>query len=161
MTRFSFLCACAAFAFGCGGAVATPTPDPAPVDPGPGPTSHASPLVGDFGYQSPAEYDAATVRATATTASFTFQCMKGDTGAIVPDASGAFSVSGQVVTTGGGIVTIPNVTFSGTVSGDTMRLTVAWLTTEETPTGVKPYPETYGPVTLTKGVVPDRWPGCI
>jgi hypothetical protein len=87
--------------------------------------------------------------------------MRGDSGPIVPDASGAFSVQGTLVDTGGPETTHRDVTFAGTATKSTITLTVSWPTTMDTATGPKPYTMTFGPVALTKGVVPTHWPGCI
>lgn len=168
---------------GCGGSVspeptssskgpgAAPTatqadPAPSPTQPPAQPAQPAQPapgtILGDYGYESPpGTYGAATVTAAAASASYDFQCMQGDSGAIVPDASGAFTAHGTLTTSGGRIQTISNVTFTGTVSGGAMTLTVTWPTTITTKDGTQPSTDTFGPVTLTKGVVPTRWPGCI
>jgi hypothetical protein len=119
-------------------------------------------LVGAYGYESsPVLYDAASVTTSSTAATYDFQCLHGETGPIRPDARGAFSIGGSLVPKGGLVRTISNVTFSGVVSGDTMTLTVTWPTTIITATGEKPDTSTFGPVTLTKGLAPTRWPGCI
>lgn len=148
----------------CGGHTSSGVGDPAPSattpNPPPGPTSGG--IVGDYGYDGPpSTYEAATIKATDTSAAFQFQCMRGETGPIVPDASGKFTLSGSLTTTGGAIHTISNVTFTGTVEGDTMTFGASWPSTMTTSNGTQPYTETYGPITLTKGLVPERQPGCI
>jgi len=90
--------------------------------------------------------------AGSSQATYDFACEHGVSPAIVPDASGAFTVQGTAVPTGGAIPTgpAPEATFSGTVSGDTITLTIT----------VSGNPTVFGPFTLAKGVVPEPL-GCI
>jgi hypothetical protein len=119
-------------------------------------------LVGDFGYESPPPtFQAATVHAEASAATYSFQCMHGDSGPIRPDATGAFTASGSLSTTGGALRTFSDVTFSGTVQGEILTLNATWQTTTTTSAGTEPYTETFGPVTMTKGTAPTRFPGCV
>ena len=177
--RFALLaCVTLAFSIGCGGQVSTSDPDPAPVPAGGGPGTNdpGSPsdpsapsgpqgvagIVGEYGYElPPGPYKTATAHAAANAATYEFDCMQGNSGPIVPDATGAFSTKGSLTSVGGPTTTYGDVTFSGTVIGDTLTLTVAWPSTETTSTGTKQVTDTYGPVTLTKGLVPTLWPGCI
>jgi hypothetical protein len=154
----------------CGGEVAPSAPEstnPEPANPPPGTPQPGAPqgsaLVGTFGHESPPpmSYDTATVVATATAATFEFQCMRGDTSAVTVDASGAFTAHGTLSTTGGFLQSFPDATFTGTVEGNTLTLTATWQTTITSSTGTMPYTETYGPVTFTKGVVPTHQIGCI
>jgi hypothetical protein len=153
---------------GCGGSSApvdtqpAPAPTHVPDNPAPPPPS-GPPTIGDYGYESPPNvYDGATASASSTAAAFHFQCRNGNTGPIVTDAAGHFSLKGTVDSVGGGPTpTISDVTFSGTITGDTMTLTVAWPITLTNANGEHPSTQTYGPVALTKGVVPTRQPGCI
>ena len=137
------------------------TPPTGPATPQPSPQGNA--LVGDFGHQdpAPASYDGATIHATSTGATLDFQCMHADASALVVDASGAFEGEGTLSTTGGVLTSYPGAKFTGTVSGDTLTLTATWQTTVTTSTGTMPYTETYGPVTFTKNLVPQRRAGCI
>jgi hypothetical protein len=173
----------------CGGEVAPSPPestnpqgdDPQPGGPQPGssqpsgsqPTSpptappptapQGSVLVGSFGHQSPSpnDYDGASVDATATGATFDFQCMHGETSALIVDATGAFTAQGSLTTTGGVIQSYPDAKFTGTVAGNTLTLTATWQTTITSKDGTMPYTETYGPQTFTKDLVPKRQAGCI
>lgn len=172
-----------ASSLGCGGSVSpeptssskgpggAPTAAPSPTDPAPSPTQPpAQPaptpapgaILGNYGYESPpGTYGAASASASATAATYDFQCMQGDSGPIVPDANGAFTAHGTLTTSGGRTMTIKDVTFTGTVTGDAFTLTATWPTTVTTSDGTHPSTDAFGPVTLTKGVVPTRWPGCI
>jgi hypothetical protein len=145
------------------------SPDPGAPQPGPTapatpqPSPQGNPLVGDFGHQdpAPASYDGATIHATSTGAALDFQCMHADASALIIDPSGAFEGQGTLTTTGGLLTSYPDAKFTGTVSGDTLTLTVTWPTTLTTSTGTMPYTETYGPATFTKNLVPKRSAGCI
>jgi hypothetical protein len=151
----------------CGGGVSSePVPQPS-----------SSGLAGDYGYESPGSAYAAAkagVRLSGVSYDFlgdapvgfgstaTFQCIHGESGPIVPDANGAFTAQGTLTTTStAAIVTHSNVTFSGTASANILVLTASWPSTITTSTGAQASTETVGPMTLTRGVVPTQYPGCI
>jgi hypothetical protein len=121
------------------------------------------PIDGSFGYEPSdmQDYQSATVSASDTQASYQFSCMDGTSAAIAPDANGAFSVRGTLTELGGQGGTFSNVTFAGSVDGDTITFTASFPTTLTTDNGTQPYTEVFGPYVVTKGVNPTRWPGCI
>lgn len=107
------------------------------------------PIIGGYGYRADPAIGSAAMNATATTATLGFECMRADSGPIVPDVEGRFSVQAEIVAgVGRSVRTIPNATIRGTVAGDAMTLEVEWPS------------ETYGPVTLTKDVLIESASGC-
>lgn len=161
-----------ALATACGGGVSDPTPAPTGTTPAP-PGSSAPPstpaqpppagaLSGDYGHEGESGRDvAASLAAQGTGASYRFNCFSGQSSTIVPRADGTFSVTGSLTSLGGPVETIDDVTFSGTVSGDTIVFTASWASTITTQNGTQPYTETFGPYTVVKGVTPTQWTPCI
>jgi hypothetical protein len=113
----------------CGGAVEST--DSSSPDGGPAPVGA---LQGHWGEDDQAHH--AQLDAAANGATYLFDCMQGSSAAIVPADDGTFSVKGTAIPTGGYIPPTPYpATFTGTVSGTNVTLTVQVVYSKASPSG--------------------------